>query len=138
MTAAYAHGYNMRKTPPTQLEQFRVWGGKYGSKPGEMYGAFHIEASDGEMVIFSSGSDRTYGWEHVSVSFSDRSPTWEEMCWVKNLFWEEDEVVVQHHPAKANYVNHHPYCLHLWRPMRRPLPTPPTILVGPRQETTTS
>jgi hypothetical protein len=128
----------MRKTPPTQLEQFRIWGGKWGSKPGEMYGAFQIEASDGEMHILSSGSDREYGWEHVSVSFTDRSPTWEEMCWVKNLFWEEDEVVVQYHPRKSDYVNHHPHCLHLWRPMRRSLPTPPTILVGPKQETTGS
>jgi hypothetical protein len=123
----------MRKAPPQALEGFRIWGGKYGSKPGEMYGSFIIEAIDGKMIIMSSGSDRVYGWEHVSVSFSTRSPTWEEMCWVKNMFWEENEVVVQYHPAKKDYVNHHPHCLHLWRSMRRPLRTPPTILVGPRE-----
>src|SRR5690349_6482303 len=29
------------------------------------------------------------GWEHVSISIpsEDRCPTWEEMCFVKDLFW---------------------------------------------------
>jgi hypothetical protein len=123
----------MRKIAPTQLEQYRLWGGDYGSKPGQLHGVFRIEGSDGEMVIMSSGSDRTYGWEHVSVSFNHRAPTWEEMCLVKHFFWDDDEVVVQYHPAKKDYINHHPHCLHLWRPMRRPLPTPPAILVGPKE-----
>ena len=28
------------------------------------------------------------GWEHVSVSLARRCPTWEEMCMVKDIFWE--------------------------------------------------
>lgn len=62
-------------------------------------------------VVWSNGE----GWEHVSVSFPRRTPTWEEMCKVKDLFWNEDETVVQFHPKKSEYVNIHPYCLHLWR-----------------------
>lgn len=34
------------------------------------------------------------GWEHVSVSLSNRCPTWEEMCMVKDIFWGEDECVI--------------------------------------------
>lgn len=55
------------------------------------------------------------GWDHVSVSLLDRCPTWDEMCYIKNLFWEEDEMTIQFHPRKKDYVNMHPYCLHMWK-----------------------
>jgi hypothetical protein len=56
------------------------------------------------------------GWDHVSVSLPDRPPTWEEMVAMKRLFFKDDEVVMQLHPAEKDYVNCHPNCLHLWRP----------------------
>lgn len=70
------------------------------------------------------------GWEHVSVT-TDRltAPTWGQMCMIKSMFWDEEDVVVQYHPSKADYVNKHPGCLHLWRPVGIELPTPPTIMV---------
>lgn len=55
------------------------------------------------------------GWEHVSVSYKNRVPTWDEMCKVKDMFWKDNECVVQYHPPKSEYVNVHPYCLHLWK-----------------------
>lgn len=84
---------------------------------------FTVIASDGE------------GWEHISVSLPNRCPNWEEMCYMKKLFWGEDECVVQYHPAKSEYVNNHPNCLHLWRPINEKLPTPPAILVGIKDST---
>lgn len=33
-------------------------------------------------VVFSWGG----GWDHVSVSFRNRTPTWDEMCMVKDIF----------------------------------------------------
>jgi len=75
--------------------------------------------------IASSGC----GWEHVSVSRANRCPTWEEMAHIKNLFWEEEDAVMQLHPPKSKYVNTHPFCLHLWRPKEADIPLPPTILV---------
>jgi hypothetical protein len=65
--------------------------------------ALHVIASDQE------------GWEHVSVSRPDRCPSWEEMSFIKDLFWDDEDFVVQMHPPKVDYVNYHPYCLHLWR-----------------------
>lgn len=60
--------------------------------------------------------DNEDGWEHVSIVLSARRlPTWEEMCYVKDLFWEEEEMVVQIHPKKSEYVNL-TEALHLWRP----------------------
>lgn len=72
-------------------------------------------------------------WEHVSVSImgEDRCPTWEEMCFIKDIFWNKDEVVIQYHPAEAEYIRAHPYALHLWKPIGIDLPTPPPEMVGP-------
>lgn len=46
------------------------------------------------------------------------------MCFIKDLFWGEEEVVMQLHPAKSQYVNQHDYCLHLWRPKTIAIPLP--------------
>lgn len=60
--------------------------------------------------------DNEDGWEHVSIElYARRLPTWEEMCYVKDLFWDEEEEVVQIHPKKSQYVNM-TEALHLWRP----------------------
>lgn len=77
-----------------------------------------IIASDGE------------GWEHVSVSLPNRCPTWAEMCFVKSLFWGDDDCVMQLHPPKSDWVNNHSYCLHLWRPISQDIPRPDSMLVG--------
>lgn len=86
-------------------------------------------------VIVSDGREpRAQGWEHVSVSCPGRTrtPNWSEMCYIKNLFWEPDETVIQFHPAKSEYVNCHQGTLHLWRNSVSPVSLPPSILVGPR------
>lgn len=70
------------------------------------------------------------GWEHVSVSLARRCPTWEEMCMVKDIFWGEEECVVQFHPPRSEYVNRHPYCLHLWKKIGEEYETPPKEYVG--------
>jgi hypothetical protein len=122
---------------PDQLEKARMhFDDKrlegYNSRRGEPNGAFRIEGPLGvPLRIISSGVDFEFLWEHVSVSTDMRCPVWEEMCFVKDLFWPEDEAVMQIHPPSHDYVNHHPYCLHLWRPMRVKIPLPPSILVGP-------
>lgn len=52
------------------------------------------------------------------------------MCFVKDLFWSDDDCVVQYHPPKSDYINNHEHCLHLWKPIDKQIPTPPSILVG--------
>ena len=69
------------------------------------------------------------GWEHVSVCPENRCPDWDEMCKIKDMFWDDDEVVMQLHPAKSNYVNLMPNCLHLWRPIGQEIPVPPILYV---------
>ena len=76
------------------------------------------------------------GFEHVSVTLSspkrivDRCPTWAEMCFVKELFWKDDETVIQYHPPKSQNVSTHPYCLHLWKPIGVDLPMPNPEMIG--------
>lgn len=82
-------------------------------------------------VIWSDGG----GWEHVSICPFKRSymPSWDDMCQLKDMFFKENETVVQYHPAKSEYVNNMANCLHLWRPTNGVLPTPPSIMVGAKQ-----
>lgn len=76
------------------------------------------------------------GWEHVSVSVGivgqqqKRTPTWDEMCYIKKMFWDEEDTVVQFHPPKSEYINMHEYVLHLWRKCGENFETPPKIMVG--------
>jgi hypothetical protein len=91
-------------------------------------GAFFVHRKGLYFKIVASDQG---GWEHVSVSLPARCPTWEEMCFIKDVFWDDGDAVMQLHPRAANYVNHHPYCLHLWRPVNQLLPTPPSYFVGP-------
>lgn len=78
-------------------------------------------------IIASRGA----GWDHVSVSLEDRCPTWDEMEFVKRLFFKDDEVAYQLHPEVGKYKNLMPHCLHLWRPQQGLIPCPPSWMVAP-------
>lgn len=77
-------------------------------------------------VIASEG----FGWEHVSVSLPERCPIWQEMTYIKGIFWDPEDAVMQLHPPASTYVNNHPFCLHLWRPIEILIPLPPVEFVG--------
>lgn len=79
-------------------------------------------------VTFAVQADAQTDWEHVSVSLPDRCPTWEEMCFIKSLFWNEEDCVVQYHPPKSDYVNVSNNCLHLWK-FKGEMPRPPKEFV---------
>jgi len=91
----------------------------------EVNGSYSITYNGVQFYIIASDG---LGWEHVSVSSETRCPRWDEMCYIKNLFWDEDQTVIQYHPAKEDYVNYHKNCLHLWRP-KIEFPIPPTCLI---------
>lgn len=72
-------------------------------------------------------------WEHVSIHAEQGSqqftPHWDEMAYIKDMFWSPEDVVMQLHPARDAYVNLHANTLHLWRPIGVEIPTPPIKLV---------
>jgi len=98
------------------------------SPTGASYGLFHIPFRSATLKVICCDGRET-GWDHVSVSLPNRVPNWEEMCFVKDLFFDEGETVVQFHPKASEYVNNCGTCLHLWRPVSREVELPPRILV---------
>lgn len=113
----------LRKTPRLQLADVAEDGGAAAAY------LLSSKKSRPAFVIYSTGG----GWDHVSASFARRTPTWEEMCEIKSMFFRPDETVIEYHPASDQYVNFHPYTLHLWRPQNERIPTPPSWMVGPRE-----
>ncbi len=127
-------------------EQHRLKGTQdfYGA-PGEPFGAFKLDSPTRKgyeiLVIASPGGDvgegRIVAWEHVSVhvssnftgAWADYTPTWEEMDYVKGLFWDEADVVMQLQVNDGQKVNVHKHTLHLWRPTDREIPLPDRDLV---------
>jgi hypothetical protein len=124
-------------------ENYRIKTGKF--KSSESFGnngAFIVPykkrmiKSDIFLQVISSDG---YGWEHVSVVpvFKSgkpigRVPTWEEMDFIKNLFWSDSdkpEIVIQIHVPKMFNINFHPNCLHLWKKIGSIYELPPKILI---------
>lgn len=100
----------------------------FANKEGDMQGFLgYLRLRDSKHTMFfvctiDEKSDGTK-FEHVSVSYDDspkKTPTWAEMCAVKDVFWHDEEEVHQIHPKKSQYV--HGFrgvenILHLWRPV---------------------
>lgn len=123
-------------------EEYRVVANQHPnllSEPGDQFGAFRIPVTVKRTLLVIATAATTpdsAGWDHVSVSVPIRGgiynpalPTWEEMCKIKDLFWNEDECVIQFHPPKSQYVNNFD-ALHLWKPAQHEIPQPPTWLIG--------
>ena len=101
----------------------------YGSSGDETCGVFHLPSPiDGQTltIVASQGE----GWDHVSVSRTNRCPNWPEMEFVRGRFFEDNETVMQLHVPKTDHINVHPNCLHLWRPQREDIPRPPGWMVA--------
>lgn len=130
----------MRPPPWAHLERCRIQlSAPWDSAPGDDYGAFLIRYKNtrlrclaGNARIAQEDLGDDYAWDHVSVSIGGplpRCPTWEEMAYVKDLFFKPEETVFQFHPAISQYVNCHPHTLHLWRPLLVTVPLPPSVMV---------
>jgi len=134
----------MRPTPNSLFEPFRIQIPQIITDYGDPYGMFVIPyveppalhrtilrciVGSGEVAMQDLGKD--FAWDHISVSVENRCPTWAEMTYVKDIFFTEDETVFQFHPPKSQYVNFHPYTLHLWKPLLVKIPLPPKVMVGP-------
>jgi hypothetical protein len=92
--------------------------------------AFEIPFRSAKMFVVASNGGRVAEWEHVSASLKNRCPNWEEMSFLKDLFWDDEETVVQFHPKKSEYVNNSANCLHLWKPIGSEVELPPSVLTG--------
>lgn len=118
----------MRNPFPPILEKNRVTTGRFATKHGDRYGKFIIK----KLFITAHAAEHSLeGWEHGAVELKNRIPTWDEMCLVKSLLWEDEDCVIQFHPPKSVYVNARPFMLHLWRNINFTYNTPPIRLIVP-------
>jgi hypothetical protein len=125
----------MRAILPDRLTEARVWVRKLARyRQDGPNGCFILQGPCGEelrIISNDASGAEAEGWEHVSVSVAKRRPpNWREMCFVKDLFWGDEETVIQFHPPKSEYVNNHLTCLHLWRDTTNGHRLPPSHFVG--------
>lgn len=107
----------------TELESKITLGKSY---PRSKIGSFRIPLSSHDIaLVIADNGMQNRDWEHVSISLPDcnRCPTWNEMCEIKDMFFDDEEAVFQIHPPKSEYVSFHEYCLHLWK-SKKPFPRP--------------
>ena len=122
----------------TQLpEQYRAKspGTVYATQEGDNFGAFKIPHPKNANLHFKCLVGTGMGWDHVSVTVRnpkagvDITPTWDEMCHIKDIFFDKTECVVQYHPIETDYVNFSKHTLHLWRQQNIEFPTPNRLMV---------
>lgn len=115
------------------LDKFRIKTGQWKTDDGQKFGLFFIPVrmpGKSPMKVMCSPLEESAEWWHVSVSLPNRCPTWDEMSLIKGLFFSDDDTVIQFHPKKEEYINNHPYCLHLWKNNKKEIELPPSYLVG--------
>jgi hypothetical protein len=109
---------------PPEIECHRITHPMYGRGYGNN-GCFVFQRP--QLTVITSDGGR---WDHASVSRPDhKTPTWGEMCFVKDTFFNVDEWVIQYHPAKKDYIDYGRNVLHLWRPQNIEIPKPPSDMV---------
>lgn len=126
----------------SHLDKWRKsWRGAV-SENGVTYGDFIIPSpATPRHCFFVVACDAEHpdseGWEHVSIHKNIRvgkaglqqgTPSWDEMCFIKSLFWDDSETVIQFHPEGKSYINIHGFTLHLWMHVDGHK-LPPSILV---------
>lgn len=78
-------------------------------------GAHYVQAFTGLSIIVSGATELDgKRWVHLSVAHPSRLPTWAELVDAKEFLVGKDEYAVQVLPPRAEHVNIHPYCLHLF------------------------
>ncbi len=116
------------------LDQYRRRGPDvirfWGSEGDDTCGTFAIPSCIDRALLWIIASCGE-GWDHVSVSRTNRTPNWPEMEQIARLFFEDDETAMQLHVPEADHVNMHATTLHWWRPNDgQTIPRPPSVLVG--------
>lgn len=106
-------------------ESERIMWGVSGSNHAGIY-SFTLRRGEVHVIVSSDG-----GWDHVSVSGENRCPTWNEMEFIKRIFFKEDETAMQLHVPPSDHINCNPFVLHMWRPLNEltPIPRPPASMV---------
>jgi hypothetical protein len=56
---------------------------------------------------------------HISASFPSHAPTYSDLRDIKNIFIGKEAEAFQVLPKESEYINVHPYCMHIWHKLER-------------------
>ena len=101
-----------------EFEKFRIPDDK-----GEMIklripgyiGAYRIQTKGRAYLVIASIDNGLR--EHISISHKNLKiwPTWQELVFIKDIFFKDEEECYQVFPKKSEYVNIRSNCFHIWR-----------------------
>jgi hypothetical protein len=78
-------------------------------------GIHYVQSISGLSLIVSGDTEWDgRRWIHMSIACPWRMPTWMELVAAKEMVIGRDAYAVQVIPPRNEYVNQHPYCLHLF------------------------
>lgn len=66
--------------------------------------------SDGLRALYSHDEGRM----HLSIAYVDRTPQWKEIAEARYALLPDEAEFAIVLPSEVNYVNLHPYTIHLW------------------------
>lgn len=94
----------------------------------DVMGKFIIPFENGTFEVTASNY---MGWDHISIvvitkNGMARIAASEEIERLKKMFFG-DEVTIEVHPKKKDYINIDEVMLHVWRPLGKDLPLPPAV-----------
>ena len=65
------------------------------------------------IIITKDPTETGLKW-HLSISCENRLPTYNELKNARYKYLHDNLQIAQIFPPKAEFVNMHPFCLHLW------------------------
>jgi hypothetical protein len=126
----------MRPLPWVFANQYRAQVHGFETGHEDAFGVFMVPYNGAKLRVIACAGfvseqehGREYAWDHCSVSLPKRIPNWLEMSYIRHLFWNPEDTVLQFHPPATDYVNFHPNTLHLWKPVYGEVLLPPKEMV---------
>jgi hypothetical protein len=99
--------------PLQPANEFRIRHGRYASDDSyDSNGYFLIPFKSEYLLCLISDSG---GWDHVNISLPHRTPNWDEIEHVRDMFFDAADTVVIFSPPRLFPFTSNPYHIHLWR-----------------------
>ena len=77
-----------------------------------------------KVIVSTADFPDGHDYMHVSVSRTDRLPSYDDLKFVKSVFAGDHRYAYQVFPPVDKHVNIHPFVLHLWVPLTDEPPLP--------------
>jgi hypothetical protein len=110
---------DIRWAPPRQQDLPKRWILIKRTEGFPLYGLYQFN-NNLATVASIDFVGHTQIWLHISASYKNCIPSYEDLCCVKKIFIGDDNDAYHAFPRKSRHVNFHPYTLHLWHRLDGP------------------